>query len=175
MVTLIAVLATSCGTAPDLSTEAPSTPGSGVYLPTYEPMEGLPVAQIRGRLLEDGGCLWIEQPEGRVLPLWPHGSRVEDDGTSLVVVNSGASRAVVGSEILGAGGEYGGPGHLDVVFEAIGEEVPDAVEEAIGTGWSTRSALRTSRPMAVGRTDTARVRTSACDRANVLHAVTRDP
>ena len=89
-------------------------------------MDALPVAQIRGRLVEDGGCLWIEQSEGRVLPLWPPGSRIEREGTSLVVVNSGGARAEVGTEVIGVGGEYGGPGGLDVVFEAIGEEVPEA-------------------------------------------------
>ena len=125
VVTLIALLATSCGAPPDPSTEAVVTPGSEVYLPRYHPMDALPAAEIRGRLVEDDGCLWIEGPDGRVVPLWPPGSRIERDGASLVVVNSGGARAVVGTEVVGGGGEYGGPGHLDVVFEAIGEEVPD--------------------------------------------------
>ena len=126
LLTLIAVLATLCANSPDLSTGTPRPPDSGLYLPTYHPMDAIPVAQIRGRLVEDNGCIWIDQSDGRVLPLWPRGSRIEREGTSLIVVNSGGAQAGVGTEVIGGGGEYGGPGHLDVVFEAIGEEVPEA-------------------------------------------------
>jgi hypothetical protein len=128
LIAVMALLAASCANPPDSSSvpaAPPEEPGSGPFLPTYHPMDGLPVAQIRGRLVEDNGCLWIEIAEGRVLPLWPPGSRIERDGTSLIVANNDGARAEVGTEVIGGGGEFGGPGHLDVVFEAIGEEVPD--------------------------------------------------
>lgn len=87
-------------------------------------MDLLPAGETRGRLVEEDGCLWIDHDDGRMLPLWPPGSRIERDGTSLVVVNSGGARAVVGTEVYAGGGQYGDPERYDLVVEAIGEEVP---------------------------------------------------
>lgn len=89
-------------------------------------MEALPTAQMGGRLVLDDGCLWIEHEEGRALPLWPPNSRVDREGDTLVVINSGGARAEVGTDVVGGGGEYGGPEHYDFVVELIGEEIPPA-------------------------------------------------
>lgn len=134
--TLVALLATSCAqsggrlaegegspsaTASASTTSPPTTPPSAdPYLPTYPSMEALPAAQVGGRLVLDDGCLWLETPEYRALPLWPADSRVERDGDTLVVINSGGSRAEVGTDVIGGGGEY------TAVVELIGEEIPPA-------------------------------------------------
>jgi len=137
--TLIALLTTSCAqsvgtpvegsptttdSTPAISRPATS-PSAEVYLPTYRPMEDVPEAQLGGRLILDNGCLWLEHAEGRALPLWPANSRVEREGDTLVVVNSGGARAEVGTDVLGGGGEYS-PEHYDFVVELIGEEIPPA-------------------------------------------------
>lgn len=136
-IVLVALVATSCALGPPSSWEAPlceasavapsptATPPAEVYLPTYCPMDLLPAGEIRGRLVDDDGCVWIDQADGRMLPLWPPGSRIERDGTSVVVVNSGGARAVVGTEVHGGGGEFG-QGDYDLVVQTIGEEVSEA-------------------------------------------------
>lgn len=137
--TLIALLATSCvqsgGTPVEgeafatVSPSAPSPPtippSADPYLPTYPSMEALPAAQMGGRLVLEDGCLWLENPEYRALPLWPADSRVEREGDTLVVINSGGSRAEVGTDVIGGGGEYTAE-HYDFVVELIGEEIPPA-------------------------------------------------
>ena len=122
----LAILAASWTTPPADPSHGPQGTEAETFLPIYHEMDGLPVAEIRGRLIEDDRCLWIEQPEGRVLPLWPSDSRIERDGTATVVVNSRGARAQVGTEVDGGGGEYAGPAHLDAVVEAIGEPIPGA-------------------------------------------------
>lgn len=138
-VALIALLAMACAGPPapspetleptivsDASPVAPTATASpvvDVFLPTYPPWDILPLGQIGGRLVEDNGCLWIENT-GRSLAIWPSGSRIERDGTSLVVVNTRGARAVVGTEVIGGGGEFGQENYAFVV-ETIGEEIPD--------------------------------------------------
>lgn len=120
---LVASTLAACSTP--ASPSASSKPNAGsVFLPTYRPMDGVPAAEIRGRLVEEDGCIWIDRPEGRALPLWPPGSTFEMDGDTLAVVNSDGTRAVVGADVVGGGGEYGGPGHYEVVVDAIGRQVP---------------------------------------------------
>lgn len=96
-----------------------------IYLPTYPPMEFLPLAAVGGRLVEDEGCLWIESEAGRALALWPSGSMIEDDDPSLVVVNSAGARAVVGTNVTAAGGEYR-PEQYEMVVQLLGGEVREA-------------------------------------------------
>lgn len=135
-IVLIALLATSCALSPPSSSEtpvcealavapSPTAPSAEVYLPTYCPMDQLPAGETRGHLVEADGCLWIDHADGRMLPLWPPGSRIERDGPLLVVLNSGGARAVVGTEVYGGGGEFG-QGDYDLVVETIGDEVPEA-------------------------------------------------
>lgn len=112
-------------TSPTVAPRTTAFPLAEVYLPTYQPMEALPVAQLGGRLVLDNGCLWLEHAEGRALPLWPANSRVEREGDTLVVVNSAGARAEVGTDVLGGGGEYG-PELYDFVVELIGQEIPPA-------------------------------------------------
>lgn len=113
---------------PETAPSPPSPPASAateVYLPIYGPLDSVPEALLTGRLVEDDGCLWIENDDGRALPMWPSGSRIERDGTSLAVVNTGGARAVVGTQVVAGGGGYG-PAQYDFVLELIGEQVPDA-------------------------------------------------
>lgn len=142
--TLVALLATSCApsggtpvegkgspsTTVSTSTTSPPTspPSADPYLPTYPSMEVLPAAQVGGRLVLDDGCLWLENSEYRALPLWPADSRVEHEGDTLVVINSGGSRAEVGTDVIGGGGEYTAE-HYDFVVELIGEEIPPACRD----------------------------------------------
>jgi hypothetical protein len=139
LIALTAVMATACArspstpaaiaesTEPTVAGSSPSpSPSFDVFLPTYPDWDVLPAAQVGGRLIEEGGCLWLEHTDGeRSLALWPSGSRIERDGGSSVVVNSNGARAPIGAEVLGGGGEFGGPDHYDFVVETIGEEVPD--------------------------------------------------
>lgn len=104
---------------------APASSAAEVYLPIYAPLDSVPEALLSGRLVEDDGCLWIETSAGRALPMWPSGSKLERDGTSLEVVNTGGARAVVGTQVVAGGGGYG-PEHYDFVVELIGQQVPDA-------------------------------------------------
>jgi hypothetical protein len=107
---------------PSAAAVAPSGSAmANVYLPTYRPMDSVPEAEIGGTLVEDDGCLWLEHAEGRALPLWPPGSRIEQDGNRLLVRNSGGARA----EVVGGGGGYG-PEKYDFVVELIGEEIPES-------------------------------------------------
>lgn len=133
---LILVFSASCSAAPGV--QAPSTPTETatvmpssaqpigeLYLPTYPAMDIGPLARISGRLTESGGCLWIENDGDRALALWPSGSTIERDGESLTVVNTAGVRAVVGTDVMAGGGEYG-PSQYEFVTELIGEQVPDA-------------------------------------------------
>jgi hypothetical protein len=116
----------TAATAPTVVQPTMASAVAEVYLPTYRPMEIVPLAVVGGRLVLDDGCLWLEHEEGRVLPLWPRGSRVEQDGDTLVVVqHGGRARAEVGTDVLGGGGGYG-PEEYDFVVELIGEEIPPA-------------------------------------------------
>lgn len=112
------------GGAPSASS-SPAPAATEVYLPVYGPLENVPEGLLTGRLVEDDGCLWIENSDGRALPMWPSGSRIERDGTSLAVVNTGGARAVVGTQVVAGGGGYS-PRQYDFVVELIGEQVPDA-------------------------------------------------
>ena len=117
--------ASSTGVTPTVAAQPTSAPLAEVYLPTYRPMEGVPAAEIVGRLVLEGGCLWIEHEGGRALPLWPAGSRLERENDTLAVVNSGGARAEVGTVVAGGGGEYG-PEHYEFVVGLIGEAIPPA-------------------------------------------------
>jgi hypothetical protein len=112
---------TNCTAAP-----SPEPDDSGIYLPTYCPMDARPLAEIRGRLVVDDGCLWLDQRGGRRLPLWPPGTSIEEDGSDLVVIDSDGVRTVVGTDVVATGGEYGGEGKYDLVVDTIGEEIPAA-------------------------------------------------
>ena len=104
----------------------PSSPSAmaEVYLPTYPPMDIRPLAGLGGRLVQVGGCLWFERDSGRALALWPPGTTIERDGSSLTVVDPGGARAVVGTNVVATGGAYG-PEHYEMVVELIGEPVPE--------------------------------------------------
>ena len=115
----------TAATSPTGAPRTTASPVAEVYLPTYRPMDTVPLARIGGRLVLDDGCLWLQIERGRALPLWPASSRVERDGDALVVVNSGGARAEVGTDVVGGGGGYG-PEEYDFVVELIGEEIPPA-------------------------------------------------
>jgi hypothetical protein len=137
--TVVALLATSCAQSGGTPLEADGSsatatlvisplataPSADPYLPTYPSMEVLPAAQMGGRLVLEDGCLWLKTPEYRALPLWPADSRVEREGDTVVVINSGRSRAEVGTDVIGGGGEYTAE-HYDFVVELIGKEIPPA-------------------------------------------------
>ncbi len=142
LIALIALLTVSCARSAGTPAEGDRSPTAAtvpsvaqptgmsaladVYLPTYRPGDTLPEALIGGRLVLDDGCLWLEHQEGRVLPLWPSGSRLEQVGDTVVVVqHGGRARAEVGTDVVGGGGGYG-PEHYDFVVEMIGEEIPPA-------------------------------------------------
>ena len=108
------------------------SPPPDVFLPTYRPMSGGPLALIDGTLAEEDGCLWIDSVNGRHLVLWPSGSSVVDVDGQRVVHNDG-NRAVVGTHVSAVGGEYG-PENYRFVVELIGREVPEPCR-ATGRYW----------------------------------------
>jgi hypothetical protein len=85
-------------------------------------MDTLPLGVLGGQLVEDDGCLWIVGDAGPALALWPSGSTIEREGDSLVVVNSDGARAVVGTNVTAAGGEYR-PDQYDLVIQLLGGDV----------------------------------------------------
>jgi hypothetical protein len=134
-VAAVALLTVSCATSNGLDDDVPASdrnlqtagedPSVQPYLPTYPPMEILPLGQVAGLLIEDDGCLWIEREAGRALALWPSGSTIERDGASLVVLSPDGGRAVVGANITAAGGEYG-PGQYEMVVQVLCYEVHES-------------------------------------------------
>lgn len=119
-----------------------SLPPANVYLPTYPPANAapgesarpisLPTALLEGTLVDDDGCLWIEDDVFRWLVLWPSGSSaVEDNGQ--VVVRSDGNRAAVGTQVSAGGGEYR-QDNYNFVVELIGEQIPNRCR-ASGLYW----------------------------------------
>lgn len=81
---------------------------TGIFFPVLQPATAIPVAILQGRVVSRGGCLWIQPAEGRelYLALWPPGSRLEQVGSGVAVVDaSGAQVVTVGDRLRSVGGE----------------------------------------------------------------------
>lgn len=96
-----------------------------IYFPTYADQGGGPEALIEGLLLEENGCLSIENEATgeRSLVLWPEAARISEENGSMVV-RQGGFRAEVGQPVAAGGGEYSESEQGDFVRELIGEDIP---------------------------------------------------
>lgn len=84
-------------------------------------------AEVRGVVqMADGGC-WGIVPEGgdaAVAAVWPEGSKLSSDGTSVEVPGVGQVR--VGTTVVGAGGEVSDPSgdrYADVPSDCLGQKL----------------------------------------------------
>lgn len=101
-------------------------PVEGVFFPTYPDEGGGPNAPVEGRLIEEGGCLWLERSDDQGgLLLWPsHAQLVEENGAR--VVRQDGFQAEVGQVMAATGGQYNHEDHYDFVVELIGQAIPAA-------------------------------------------------
>jgi hypothetical protein len=88
------------------SDEPPDQGTTGVAFPIYT-LEGpgYPAAAIRGVLVLDSDCLWIDIGEERYLALWPEGWTVARSGDTVTVTDPAGASLATGTEIYVGGGE----------------------------------------------------------------------
>ena len=108
--TLLCV-AVACGQASNgPETSRGSNGPQGITFPVQDPTDIKMQALLRGTLTQDRRCLYVsaEEPNRRVLPIWPHGFSYEYRGESLSVVDpEGSEVAEVGSRVSMGGGMFG--------------------------------------------------------------------
>jgi hypothetical protein len=103
------LLGVACGASP--SQDRPTEGSEGITFPVQDPTEIRLEAEVKGTLVERGGCLYVsmDEPKGLVLPIWPDGYSyvVDDEGVIRVLDDQDEVVAEVGSPVYMGGGEFG--------------------------------------------------------------------
>src|SRR5262245_21082367 len=95
--------------------------GSDYYFPTWSPGGETPAGDLRGRLVAQHDCLFLDTDGANdYLPLWPSTFTISGGDSPVVTSDSGQELQVGGVATL-AGGER----NRRSAEEAIGEAIPD--------------------------------------------------
>jgi hypothetical protein len=104
---------------------------TGVFFPVLQPASAIPLALIQGRVVQRGGCLWLQGAEGQplYLALWSPGSRLEASGSTIAVVDPAGARIGVGDRLRATGGETK---NVEDVIALTGQKPPLACQTGEG-------------------------------------------
>lgn len=103
MTRTVRALAAALAVAACVATTSPGASSlASLQLPTHRDLGGGPTALLTAQLVEEGGCVYATSTEGRSVPVWPTGYRL--DGSE--IKKGDQTVASLGSSAKLGGGGY---------------------------------------------------------------------
>lgn len=119
---LIGFGAWGCGETPAPS---PDVTLPAIFLPVRQTDEPSMMARAEGTLQLHNGCVWLRQGGDEHLIVWPRGTTIAQNGTTIDIVDAeGRFQASIGDHVVLFGGEETGLLSTGDVEKRIGGPIP---------------------------------------------------